>query len=99
LTLWQRDGADGEWKAQYRFTLRPYKYSDYEEMCRYHQTSPQSHFTRGRICARATPDGRITLSEMRLITIRNGERQERVLASEEEYAAILREHFGITLND
>jgi N-hydroxyarylamine O-acetyltransferase len=98
LILMQRDdGADGEWKAQYRFTLQPYGYSDYEEMCRYHQTSPQSHFTRGRICSRATPDGRVTLGEMRLITTRNGERQERALANEEEYAAMLREHFGIAL--
>jgi N-hydroxyarylamine O-acetyltransferase len=91
------DGADGEWKAQYRFSLRPYEYSDYEEMCRYHQTSPQSHFTRGRICSRATTDGRVTLSEMRLIITRNGERQERVLTNEEEYAAMLREHFGVIL--
>ena len=45
LILMRRDDvADGEWKAQYRFTLQPYEYSDYEEMCRYHQTSPQSHF-------------------------------------------------------
>jgi N-hydroxyarylamine O-acetyltransferase len=100
LILMQRDdGADGEWKAQYRFTLQPYEYSDYEEMCRYHQTSPQSHFTRGRICSRATPDGRLTLSEMRLIITRNDERQERVLTNEGEYASTLREHFGITLND
>jgi N-hydroxyarylamine O-acetyltransferase len=100
LILLQRDGrADGEWKAQYRFTLQPYEYPDYEEMCRYHQTSPQSPFTRGRICSRATPDGRVTLSEMRLITTRNGARHERVLTSEEEYAAALCEHFGITLID
>jgi len=100
LTLMQRDdGADGEWKAQYRFTLRPYEYSDYEEMCRYHQTSPLSHFTRGRICSRATPDGRVTLSDMRLITTINGAREERTLANEEEYAAMLLERFGITLND
>jgi N-hydroxyarylamine O-acetyltransferase len=96
--LMRRDDVDdGEWKAQYRFTLQPYEYSDYEEMCRYHQTSPQSHFTRGRICSRATPDGRVTLSEMLLIINRNGERQERVLTDEEEYAAILRERFGIVL--
>jgi N-hydroxyarylamine O-acetyltransferase len=44
--------------------LRPHEYADYEEMCRYHQTSPQSHFTRRRICSRATADGRVTLSEM-----------------------------------
>jgi N-hydroxyarylamine O-acetyltransferase len=100
LILMRRDDvADGEWKAQYRFTLRPYEYSDYEEMCRYHQTSPQSHFTRGRICSIATPDGRVTLGEMRLIITRNGERQERALANEEEYAAMLRELFGIVLND
>jgi N-hydroxyarylamine O-acetyltransferase len=68
-------------------------------MCRYHQTSPLSHFTRGRICSKATPDGRVTLSEMRLIITRNGERQERALANEEEYEAILRERFGITLNE
>ncbi len=100
LILMQRDnGAGGEWKAQYRFTLQPYEYSDYEEMCRYHQTSPQSHFTQGRICSRATTDGRVTLSEMRLIITRNGERQERALTNEEEYAATLREYFGITLSD
>ncbi len=56
---------EGEWKAQYRFTLQPYEYADYAEMCRYHQTSPQSHFTRARICSRATEQGRVTLSEMR----------------------------------
>ncbi len=95
LILMQRDEGD-EWKAQYRFTLQTYTYADYAEMCRYHQTSPQSHFTRARICSRATEEGRITLSEMRFITTsKAGGRQERTLTSEEEYAAILREQFGI----
>jgi N-hydroxyarylamine O-acetyltransferase len=79
--------------------LQPHEYSDSEEMCRYHQTSPLSHFTRGHICSRATPDGRVTLGEMRLIITRNGERQERALANEDEYAAMLRERFGVVLND
>jgi N-hydroxyarylamine O-acetyltransferase len=95
--LAQRDEGD-EWKAQYRFTLRSHTYADYAEMCRYHQTSPQSHFTKARICSRATPEGRITLSEMRFITTsKKGGRQERILESEEEYAAILREQFGIVM--
>lgn len=95
--LMQRDDGD-EWKAQYRFTLQPYTYADYAEMCRYHQTSPQSHFTSARICSRATEEGRITLSEMRLITTsKNGGRQERTLTSQEEYAAVLSEHFGIVM--
>lgn len=97
LILMRRDDGD-EWKAQYRFTLQPYKYADYAEMCRYHQTSPLSHFTRARICTRATEGGRVTLSEMRFITTsKSGERQERTLTSEEEYAALLREHFGIRI--
>jgi N-hydroxyarylamine O-acetyltransferase len=97
LILMQRDEGN-EWKAQYRFTLRGHTYADYAEMCRYHQTSPQSHFTKARICSRATPEGRITLSEMRLITTsQSGGRQERTLASEEEYADVLRQQFGIAM--
>jgi N-hydroxyarylamine O-acetyltransferase len=97
LILRHRDNHD-RWKAGYRFTLQPYNYSDYMEMCRYHQTSPQSHFTQARICSRATEEGRVTLSEMRFIqTSENGERQERTLANQEEYEAMLREHFGIVI--
>lgn len=98
--LLQREAGE-EWKAQYRFTLQPHAYTDYAEMCHYHQTSPESHFTRGRICSRATEDGRITLSDMRFITTSNSGgsqgRQERTLASEEEYAGVLREHFGVVM--
>ena len=99
LILMQRENED-EWKAQYRFTLKPYEYADYSEMCRYHQTSPQSHFTQRRICSRATDEGRITLSEMRFITTsKNGERQERILTSQTEYDSVLREHFGIVMTN
>jgi N-hydroxyarylamine O-acetyltransferase len=67
-------------------------------MCRYHQTSPQSHFTQARICSLTTAEGRITLSDMRLITTStNNEKQERNLTSEAEYATILRECFGIVM--
>ena len=100
LLLMRRDEG-AEWKAQYRFTLKPYAFADYAEMCCYHQTSPESHFTQGRICSRATEQGRITLSDMRLITTSNSGgpqgRQERTLTSEKEYAEVLREHFGVVM--
>jgi N-hydroxyarylamine O-acetyltransferase len=97
LILQQRDAGD-EWEAQYRFNLQPYEYNDYAEMCRYHQSSPDSHFTHGRICTRATPEGRVTLSEMRfIVTTENAGRQERILSSEAEYANVLREHFGVVM--
>lgn len=99
LVLRRRDENE-DWKAEYRFTLEPFGYADYAEMCRYHQTSPDSHFTRARICSRATPAGRATLSGMRFITTNeDGHRQERTLANQQEYDAILQEHFGIVMRN
>ena len=94
MILRRRD-LDGEWKNQYRFSVQPHDYADYEEMCHFHQTSPQSHFIHGRTCTLATETGRITLSELRLITTEGPDKEERVLKDEEEYAALLRERFGI----
>ncbi|GHC21767.1 acetyltransferase [Kushneria pakistanensis] len=97
--LMQQKG-DENWKAQYRFTLKPHEYGDYAGMCRYHQTSPQSPFTGARLCTRATEGGRITLSERRLITtFLEGGKRERTLADEKAYAAALREHFGIVMTE
>jgi N-hydroxyarylamine O-acetyltransferase len=92
--LRQRD-CDSDWKDQYRFTLQPYQFPDYEEMCRFHQTSPESHFTRNRICSLATPTGRITLSGLRRIVTTADQREERDIANEEEYSQLLRDEFGI----
>ena len=97
LILFQRQSFEGDWERQYRFTLRPHELPEYEEMCRYHQTSPESHFTLKRVCTLATPEGRVTLSDLRLITTRKGERQERMLESEAEHAATLRELFGVVV--
>lgn len=96
-TYWSRDPAQG-WQAQHRFTLQPRRLTDFAEMCRYQQTSPQSHFTQKRICSLATPSGRVSVSGTRLILTENGQRQERELASEAEYEWALREYFGIDLN-
>ncbi|HKP87572.1 MAG TPA: arylamine N-acetyltransferase, partial [Blastocatellia bacterium] len=93
--LEQRDGE--LWKPQYRFTLQPYELADYAGMCRYHQTSPESPFTQRRTCSLATADGRITVTNMRLIATTGSERQERELADEREYAATLSERFGVVL--
>lgn len=93
--LGQRE-KNGEWEVQYRFSLRPYHYGDYAAMCHYHQSSPQSHFTRQRLCTLATPSGRITLSDWRFIITEQGiGRREQQLGSEAEFAAALAHHFGI----
>ena len=86
------------WKTEYRFTLTPHQYPDYAEMCQYHQTSPDSHFTRGRLCSKATPDGRLTLSDMKFITTtRSGVREEKLLSNQDQYDQTLRDNFGIMM--
>lgn len=97
LILSQREGA-ADWKHQYRFMIKPHTYSDYQEMCRYHQTSPESHFTKGRLCSRATPDGRITLSGLRFITTTKAGKEEQIVPDENAYEQLLREEFGIEMN-
>ena len=95
-----RRNLDADWQPQYRFTLQTYSFADYEEMCQFHQTSPDSHFAKGRICSRATADGRVSLSEMRLITTTGPEqrRDERTLKDQDEYDRVLRDEFGIVMN-
>jgi N-hydroxyarylamine O-acetyltransferase len=92
--------SDG-WKRQYSLTRTPRRLDEFADMCHYHQTSPESSFTRKRVCSRATTDGRITLSDRTLIITRNGarngEREERLLSSEAEWQIALREHFGVVL--
>ncbi len=98
VVLMRRDEGE-DWQAQYHFTLQPYSFPDYEEMCRFHQTSPDSHFTKGLICSRATEDGRITLSDMRFITTSGPQRlrDEHTLSSRAEYDRVLRDQFGVVM--
>jgi N-hydroxyarylamine O-acetyltransferase len=90
--------ADEAWRPQYQFTLQPHALADFAPMCHFHQTSPESHFTQQRICTRATPDGRITLSDDRLIVTANDNRTERFLPDDAAYQDALRTYFGITLD-
>jgi N-hydroxyarylamine O-acetyltransferase len=91
----ERRRVDGEWKPEYRFSLEPRRLEEFEEMCHYHQTSPQSSFTQKRVCSLATSKGRVTLSDMKLITTSDGGRTERLLESDAEWRAVLADHFGI----
>jgi N-hydroxyarylamine O-acetyltransferase len=96
ILMRRNDGSD--WEPQYRFTLQPYTFADYEETSMWHQTSPDSHFTKNRICSLATDDGRVTLSDMRLITTGHQQlRYEQTLTTQEEYDRILRDQFGIVM--
>lgn len=88
---------DADWKPEYSFTLKPRQLQDFAGMCHYHQTSPESPFTRKKLCSIATEDGRVTLSEMKLIVTRNGQKTESMVNSEDDWRNLLRDRFGVVL--
>jgi N-hydroxyarylamine O-acetyltransferase len=94
----ERRHPEEDWRRQYDFSLRPRRLSEFSDRCRYHQTSPKSHFKRNRICSLATPDGRVTLSGLRLIVSSNGTKEERMLASDDGWRSALRDRFDIALD-
>lgn len=94
---WQKN-YDGIWQRQYFFDLASHSFpAEYESACLYHQTSPLSSFTRGNIISRATPDGRVSLEEGRLILTKNGQRSEFPIENKTEYDALLKQHFDVTV--
>ncbi|CAM5248691.1 arylamine N-acetyltransferase family protein [Streptomyces narbonensis] len=100
-----QEAADGDLevlrdgKPQYRLEVRPRELADFAAGAWYHRTSPDSHFPRSLVCSLLTEEGRITLSERKLITRAHGERVERVLDGDEEVRGAYRELFGIVLDE
>ena len=93
----QRPGQ--AWEPQYVFSLTPRQPDDFEPMCRYHQTSPDSHFTRKSVCSRLTRTGRATLSGDRLIVTTGSDRRETIVPDEAAYRRQLKKTFSITLEE
>ena len=84
-----------EWRTQYRFTLGPRTFAEFEPACLWQQTEAPS-FTEHRICTIATPDGRRTLMDDRLIERSGTTRSERMV-TEDEVPTLLRDLFGVEL--
>jgi N-hydroxyarylamine O-acetyltransferase len=85
----------GARRLLYVFSRVPRRLEEFSEMCRYHQTSPDSFFLKNRLCSRKTPTGRVTVSGHRLIVTEQGRRVEQPLATAEDIERALLEHFGI----
>lgn len=87
----------GLWVPQYLFTGQEREIWEFSAMCRYHQTSPESHFTQKRICSMPIENGRVTITG-NVLKIRDKEAvQETVLASESEFREALRRFFGFRM--
>src|SRR6266481_8634295 len=85
------------WEPQYIFSLRPRKLEDFVRRSRYQETSPNSHFKKGRLCTLLTQNGRVTLIETKLIVTRGSRRFERPVKTGGEFDRLLRKWFGMNL--
>jgi N-hydroxyarylamine O-acetyltransferase len=81
------------WRVAYRFDLTPRELGDFAEACRWQETE-SPFFTGHRFCTIATPDGRRTLMDDRLIVREAGARAERPVTAA-EWPGLLEELFGV----
>ena len=93
------DGEKNLWEPQYLFSLRLRSLRDFVRRCRFQQISPNSHFKKGRVCTLLTRDGRVTLTDSKLIVTRRGRRIERPVNNRREFDRLLRKWFGMNLQN
>ncbi len=79
----------------YRFETKFREPIEFIDMCNYHQTSTQSHFTGKKMITILTEEGRITLSDSTLIINERGEKLEHSVLNEDAFYSKMEEHFGI----
>ena len=83
--------AGDEWKIEYLFTSRARDLAEFAEMCDFQQYSPESHFTKGRLCSLMTEKGRKTLTDEKFIVTTDKGKVEETITSEEMFGRVLLE--------
>jgi N-hydroxyarylamine O-acetyltransferase len=88
--------VDENWKSEYIFRPAARELSEFAGMCAFHQTSPESHFTRGKVCSLMLENGRKTLTDNKFIVTVDGRKTETDIDSTEEFNQILRREFALS---
>jgi N-hydroxyarylamine O-acetyltransferase len=86
---------DGLWTSEYIFQNIAHELSEFQEMCDFQQYSPDSHFTKGKLCSIMTEDGRKTLTDKNFIVTANGQKNESPVDSDAGFYDLLEREFGI----
>ena len=85
--------------VQYRIEPHQRGLLDFQAMCWYQQSSPQSPFTRSLVCTIQTLDGRLTLSDRRLVRTAGAHRSESVVEDDTQLRHAYLTTFGIGLDE
>ncbi len=88
----KRDGD--EWKGEYIFKNLPRDLTEFAEMCDF-QHSPESHFTKSKLCSIMTANGRKTLTDSKITITADGERTDLPIADDADFYRVLNDEFGI----
>ena len=93
-TLYTRS-RDARWTPRFNYDPIARALPQFAEMCRWHQTNPQSTFVKGPLATLALPDGRIFVTRNRFTENRFGKTTETPIASEAEFLECLKTRFNI----
>ncbi|SMO59497.1 N-hydroxyarylamine O-acetyltransferase [Saccharicrinis carchari] len=85
----------GKTTPKYIFQTSGRNFKEFQEMCAYHQTSPESNFTRNRLISLPTTNGRITISGNNLKINASDSTTEHEIKDEVEFKQYLRSLFDI----
>jgi N-hydroxyarylamine O-acetyltransferase len=86
---------DHGWDSEYIFKPFGRSLGEFAEMCEFQQTSPESHFTQGKVCSIMTDTGRKTLTDKKFMVTTGAGKKESGVGSEAEFDEILEREFGI----
>lgn len=81
---------------EYIFKLKERELTEFTEMCNYHQSSQESHFTKNKVISLAKPKGRITLTNT-TYKITEYDKTETVEFEETEFENYLKKFFNIQI--
>ncbi len=86
-----------DWLPRFVFSTDARRLEEFAIMCHYHQTSPDSVFTKQRLVTLATPDGRLTLTDDCLTVTKNDNEITEPVESKVQMEELLQKHFKLTV--
>jgi N-hydroxyarylamine O-acetyltransferase len=88
---------EDEYQTLFAFNLEACSPEDFLMSNYFTSTFPASFFLTMRMCTKPTKEGRITLTDNHFKTVKGNETIERPIADENEFTALVKEHFGLDL--
>lgn len=96
-TLYTRT-KDTRWTPRFNYDSIARDLSQFAQMCRWHQTCPQSTFVKGPLATLALPEGRIFATPHKFVENHFGQITETPLNTEAEFLECLKIKFNIVLD-